>query len=88
MRSEVPRTCIGCGCIRDKRSMLRIVKTSSGFILPDETGRLNGRGAYICFSEECLENAIKKHGFERTLKMSVPPESIKLISDHIKSALA
>jgi hypothetical protein len=49
---------------------------------------LNGRGAYICFSEECLENAIKKHGFERTLKMSVPPESIKLISDHIKSALA
>lgn len=87
MRSEVPRTCIGCGEVRDKGSMLRIVKTPSGEIHPDDTGRMNGRGAYICLSEKCLENAIKRHGLERTLKMPVPKESIEEISDHIKSAL-
>ncbi len=87
MKSEVSRTCVGCGEVHDKRSMLRVVRMSDGSIHPDETGRLNGRGAYICLSEKCLEAAIKRHGLERTLKTAIPQESIKEISDHIKNAL-
>ena len=45
-----------------------------GEILLDATGKKNGRGAYLCFSRECLEKARKNHGLERSLKVSIPDE--------------
>ena len=45
MKSEVSRTCVGCGEVHDKKTMLRIVRNTQGEIVPDETGRANGRGA-------------------------------------------
>ncbi len=81
MKAEVLRTCIGCGETHDKKSMLRIVRDGSGEIHPDESGRANGRGAYICMSAECLEKAVKRHGFDRAFKASVSADDIRSIKE-------
>ena len=49
------RTCIACREVKPKKEMLRVVRTSDGEILADPTGKLAGRGAYICGSEECMK---------------------------------
>ncbi len=84
MNSKCSRTCVGCGEIYDKKSLIRIVRNTEGLIMVDETGRMNGRGAYICPSEECLEKAFKKHGLERAFKTPVPKEALNSISEYIK----
>ena len=84
MNSKCSRTCVGCGETFDKRSLIRIVRNSEGLIMVDETGRMNGRGAYICPSEVCLEKAFKKHGLERAFKTPVPKEALMSISEYIK----
>lgn len=68
------RTCIGCGASRPKRELIRIVRTPDGEILLDRTGRANGRGAYLCDQESCLEGCMKKHALERTFSMAISPE--------------
>ncbi|MCI8598781.1 MAG: YlxR family protein [Lachnospiraceae bacterium] len=68
------RQCTGCGEMKSKKEMLRVLKTTEDEILLDTTGRKNGRGAYLCFSRECLKKARKNKGLERSLKMSIPPE--------------
>lgn len=72
---KVPmRQCIGCREMKNKKEMLRVIKTPQKTVELDNTGRKNGRGAYICFSKECLEAAIKNKGLERSLKMKIPNE--------------
>ena len=72
---KVPmRKCVGCGEMKSKKEMIRVLRTSENKIILDATGKKNERGAYLCFSEECLEKAIKNHGLERSLKMAVPDE--------------
>ena len=72
---KVPlRKCIGCIEMKNKKEMLRVLKTPEGEITLDVTGRKNGRGAYVCFSKECLHKAIKNKGLERSLKMQIPQE--------------
>lgn len=72
---KVPlRQCLGCGEMKSKKEMLRVLKTAEDEILLDATGRKNGRGAYLCFSRECLTKAIKGKGLERSFKMSIPKD--------------
>lgn len=72
---KVPlRQCVGCGEMRSKKEMLRVLKTAEDEIVLDATGKKNGRGAYICFSKECLKKARKNKGLERSFKMSIPEE--------------
>lgn len=54
-KKAVMRQCIGCGQPRDKKSLIRIIRTTEGQIELDATGKKNGRGAYLCMSGECLE---------------------------------
>jgi len=68
------RQCIGCGEMKNKKEMIRILKTSEDEILLDATGRKNGRGAYICPSLECFKKAVKSKGLERSFKMTIPRE--------------
>ena len=68
------RQCIGCQEMKSKKEMLRILKTAEGEVVLDTTGRRNGRGAYLCYSGECLKKARKNRGLERSLKMSIPSE--------------
>ena len=72
---KVPmRQCVGCGEMKNKREMIRVIKTSENEIILDATGKKNGRGAYLCISRECLKKARKNKGLERSFKMSIPNE--------------
>ena len=68
------RQCIGCGDMKIKKEMIRVIKTAEGEILLDATGRKNGRGAYLCPSMECFKKAVKGRGLERSFKMAIPRE--------------
>ena len=68
------RQCVGCGEMKSKKEMMRILKTTEGDIVLDVTGKMNGRGAYLCKSEECLKKARKNRGVERSFKMSISAE--------------
>lgn len=88
MASEVSRTCIGCGEVHDKKTMIRIVRDPQGIIRADESGRANGRGAYICLNEECLDKAVKKQGLNRAFKMQVSKDTVSEVSEYIRNRLA
>ena len=68
------RQCIGCGEMKSKKEMIRVLRTAEVEILIDATGRKNGRGAYLCPSCECLKKAVKSKGLDRSFKMAVPRE--------------
>ena len=70
---KVPmRQCTGCREMKSKRDMIRVIKTAENEICIDATGRMNVRGAYICPTMECLKEAMKSRGLERSLKTSIP----------------
>ena len=72
---KVPlRQCIGCGEMKNKRELIRVLKGTDDVISVDATGRKNGRGAYLCPSMECFKKAVKNKGLERSFKMAVPKE--------------
>ena len=74
MAKKIPlRQCVGCGEMKGKRDMMRVLKTDEGICL-DATGKKNGRGAYVCKNGDCLKLARKNKGLERSFKMSIPQE--------------
>ena len=78
------RRCIGCGEIKDKREMIRILKTPEGEFTVDATGRKNGRGAYICPSGDCFWAAVKAKGLERSFKMAIPKEVYETLAKEME----
>lgn len=65
---------MGCNEAKEKKELLRIVKSKEGIIEVDLTGKKNGRGAYICKSEECLSKVIKSKRLARVLEQEISPE--------------
>ncbi len=75
MAKKIPmRQCVGCGEMKSKKEMMRVLKTPEDEILLDVTGKKNGRGAYLCKNRECMVKARKNKGLERSFKMSIPNE--------------
>ena len=74
-KRKIPmRKCVGCGEMKPKKELLRILRTEDeGFVL-DPTVKKNGRGAYICYSRDCFQKAVKNKGLERSFKQAVPAE--------------
>ena len=68
------RKCVGCGEMKSKRDMIRVLKTVDDEFVLDTTGKKNGRGAYLCFSKECFDRAVKGKGLERSFKQPIPKE--------------
>lgn len=86
MNKKVPmRQCVGCREMKSKKEMLRIIKTSEDEILLDQTGKKNGRGAYICPDRECLAKAVKTKGLERSLKTVIPKEVIESLEKEMEA---
>jgi predicted RNA-binding protein YlxR (DUF448 family) len=80
MAKKLPlRMCTGCGEMKTKKEMIRVLKTPEDAIVIDTTGKKNGRGAYICCSVSCLQKAIKTKGLERSLKVSIPKELMETL---------
>ena len=79
MQKKKPeRTCIVCKTQREKNDLLRIVKSKEGIIEPDITGKKNGRGAYICKNEDCLNKLIKTKKLEKVFEKEI---SLELYED-------
>jgi Predicted nucleic-acid-binding protein implicated in transcription termination len=71
-KKKPSRQCIGCRESKEKKELIRIVKTPDGEFCIDRTGRQNGRGAYLCDNSECLAKARKTNALNRSFRISVP----------------
>ena len=81
MQKKIPtRKCVGCGEMKDKRDLVRVIKTPEDEICLDTTGRANGRGAYICNNIDCFRKALKNKGLERSLKAQIPKDVLDKLS--------
>ena len=75
MQKKIPmRQCMGCRERREKRQMIRVVRGTDGHVGLDFSGKLNGRGAYICPNIECLKKARKSNALDRSLEVEIPEE--------------
>ena len=70
------RMCVACREMKPKKELIRVVRTPEGEIVADETGRRNGRGAYLCRSEACLAKALKIKALERALEQPLSEEAV------------
>ena len=75
MPKKIPmRRCTGCGEMKEKKDLIRVVRTPEGDIRIDQTGTINGRGAYLCDDASCLRKAQKKRSLQRSLDTAIPDE--------------
>ncbi len=81
------RTCIVCRENNAKNSLLRIVRTPEGAVAFDATGRMNGRGAYVC-SVACLEKAMKTKRLDSALRTKLTEEDCERIAQQLREALS
>jgi predicted RNA-binding protein YlxR (DUF448 family) len=65
---------VACRTARPKRDLLRVVRTPDGRVLVDETGRVSGRGAYVCRDGDCAAKAIETGVLGRALEARIPDE--------------
>ena len=75
------RSCVACRRQADKRELLRVIRTPLGATEVDLSGKQNGRGAYLCWSTKCLDQAVKARKLERALQTAISDETTKLIRD-------
>ena len=72
---KVPvRQCLGCREHKPKRELVRIVRSPEGQVSLDRSGKMNGRGAYLCHDPECLRRAVKAKALERAFGTAVPDD--------------
>ena len=75
MQKKIPqRQCMGCRERMAKRDLIRIVRQPDGNVSLDFSGKMNGRGAYLCPKPECLKKAQRSKALERSLEVTIPEE--------------
>ena len=83
MKEQVTRMCFICRNTFNKNELLRLVKNSSGEIFIDKTGKANGRGAYICTSDKCINQIKKQKILCRAFKCEFPPAVYKKLCEEL-----
>ena len=73
------RMCVGCREMKEKRELIRVVRTPEGEAVLDATGKRSGRGAYVCRQADCLKRSIKQKQLERQLEITLTPEIIEAL---------
>lgn len=71
LKKQPLRQCTGCGEMKPKKELVRVVKTPEGNIMIDRSGKANGRGAYICHNIDCYKKAVKARRFEKAFSMPI-----------------
>ena len=69
------RMCVGCREMKEKRDLIRVVRSPEGVVSLDPTGKKSGRGAYLCRNPECMKRALKQRQLERQLDTPLNPET-------------
>jgi len=85
-KHAVLRRCVGCGEMKEKKDLIRILKAEDGSVSIDQTGRKNGRGAYLCADPACLQKAVKNRGLERSLKMHIGEDLLRELTCRVGTA--
>ena len=85
MIKKPQRKCAGCGELKDKKELIRVVRTPEGEFRIDTTGKAAGRGAYICRKKECLEAAKKNHGLERSFRQKINNEVYDRLAEELNN---
>ena len=78
------RQCAGCGEMKSKKELIRVIKTPEDDIVIDATGKKNGRGAYLCNSIECFNKAVQRKSLDRSLKVTIPKEIYTELEKELK----
>ena len=78
------RQCVGCQEMKNKKEMIRIIRTNEQEFLLDTTGKKNGRGAYLCPDPECFEKAVKHKGLERSFRQTSPKEVYEMLKKEME----
>ena len=87
MQKKIPqRQCMGCRERKEKRQMIRVVRTPEGSVNLDFGGKMNGRGAYICPNPECLKKALRSKALDRSLEVTIPEEVITRLEKEMEGA--
>ena len=87
MQKKIPqRQCMGCRERKNKRDMIRVVRTPEGNVNLDFGGKMNGRGAYICHDPECLKKAIRSKALERSLEVAIPEDVYARLQKEMEGA--
>ena len=79
------RKCTGCNEMKPKKELIRVLKTTEEEIILDKTGKKNGRGAYLCNSQECFKLARKSRGLERSLQVKIPDEIYETLEKELSA---
>ena len=79
------RKCTGCGEMKPKKELIRVLKTTETEIVLDKTGKKNGRGAYLCNYLECFNKARKTKGLERSLQIKIPDEIYETLEKELST---
>ena len=80
------RQCVGCRTMKEKRELIRVVKTPEGEIVLDVTGKKSGRGAYVCPDMQCMKKARKSRALERAFELSIPEEVYDALEAQMEQA--
>lgn len=70
------RQCVGCGDFHTKQELFRVVNNRISGIMLDRAGNYPGRGAYVCRNKQCIDNAVKRRGFVRSLHTEIPQDVV------------
>ena len=79
------RMCVGCREMKEKRQLLRIVKSPENVISFDRVGKAPGRGAYVCRDQECLTKAVKQKQLERALETKIDEAVFSQLMEEINA---
>ena len=82
------RTCIACRETKDKRELIRVVRTPEGNFIIDPTGKANGRGAYLCRQASCWEKGLHKQRLAQALKVTLSSEQIIILQEQLQTELS
>ena len=77
------RMCVACRQMKDKHSLIRVVKDKEGNISIDETGKKNGRGAYVCKEPECFAKLKKQKSLNKAFKCNIDDEILSQIEEEV-----
>ncbi len=78
------RMCVGCREMKEKKTLIRVVRSPEGDVSLDPTGKKSGRGAYVCRDPECLKRAIKQRQLERQLDAALSPETAEALQTELE----
>ncbi|MBI4302509.1 MAG: YlxR family protein [Chloroflexi bacterium] len=84
VKSIPQRTCLGCRQTKDKKELVRLVKTPSGEVMVDPTGKREGRGAYLCPTYSCWAKGLSKNHIGYALRTIVSPSRRDELLQYIK----